>query len=46
MGVREHDLVHLEAIGEFATQFSNFFCSIIITPEEKRNTNRAVHLST
>lgn len=43
MGVQEHDLVHLQAIGEFAKQFSNFFfCSIIITPEEKRNTNRAV----
>lgn len=25
MGVQEHDLVHLQAIGEFAKQFSNFF---------------------
>ena len=25
MGVQEHDLDHLQAIGEFAKQFSNFF---------------------
>lgn len=25
VGVQEHDLDHLQAIGEFAKQFSNFF---------------------